>query len=586
MLIIIISIIFLICLLLYLVLSNTNTVKEKMISKKQVKLKDEFVTIFSNNIFNFDKTIDQHAVISYPNNIYIGFVTCYHNSNPQKTILNLRSLYKNIYIIILDGEPMNLTHTTPDMIISTKYDSNNFPPNIPVIMVPYFSYTFNQNLNLKDLKSLIKTKSSQIPKTEFCVFIQSNCDEKQFPGVKMRGDFFKLLNKRSGNRVHSGGKCYNNIILEGKEKDNKNIYKRYKFVIAFENNDTYNSEKIIYPILANCIPIYFGSLHYKKYFNKNRIIDVQDFPNFDACIDRILEIDKNDDLFNMIINQPFLNNNTIDKNIFSFALGKGECYQRIYSALPLYLKPFVNFNTLYEKQIHLITFADGHNYKTDRLLREAYDSNYFDHVVDMSDKLNSFLYKHNNFIKENKRGYGYWIWKHRAIIDQYTKLNDNDILIYCDSGNSIIKHNMDFLKYIHTLINGTGIILFSLKHKERHWSKMDAIKTILNTSQIENILNSNQTTGALMMFRKCPNATRYLQEVASYSENYHMLNDDPSVQPNIPEFREHRHDQSIFSLVKHNHRFDLSYDNFDDDPKNIYKDNGDKKCFVVSRKRR
>ena len=563
--------------------------KHESYTKPFVKLKHEIHTIYGNNIFNIDKTNNSKDVLIFNTNTYIGLVTCYHNSNPQQDINELRNTYKNIYIIIIDGEPMNLTNTTPDMIISTKHEQQYFPPNTPAIHVPYFAYLFKQNLNLSHLSSLIKSPSTINPiKPYFCAFINSNCDESQFKGVKLRGDFFKLLNKRSNNRVHSLGKCYNNFKLESQEKDNIQILKNYKFCIAFENEPTYNSEKIIYPILANCIPIYYGSPIYKNFFNPNRLIDINNYDNFDSCINHILEIDSNDKLFLDIINQPFLKNNTIDKNLFSFSFGKGLCFRQIYNNLPIHIKKYTNFNSLYDNNIHFITFADGIKYTTNRIISEAIHSNYFDVCKDMSNSIPDFMNKHHTFITNNKRGFGYWIWKHNIILEEYKNLNDNDILIYSDSGNTIIKYNLQMIEYLNTLINGSGMLFFPIHYKEGIWSKMDTIKHIFpdeNDDFINNILDTYQTMASLMMFRKCQNTTSYLEEVSSYSTNYHLINDDPSVIPNIDGFKENRHDQTIFSLTKHKYNFDISYDNFDDSKTVTTTSDELDKCFIITRKK-
>ena len=187
-----------------------------------------------------------------------------------------------------------------------------------------------------------------------------------------------------------------------------------------------------------------------------------------------------------------------------------------------------------------------------------------------------FIKYHKDFIKNNKRGYGYWIWKHKVIIEKYNTMEMNDILVYSDSGNTINSLNIKMVNYINTLINKTGILLFPINHKEGDWSKMDVIKTIVK-EDINNVINNYQTMGGLMMFRKCTNTTMYLQEVAKYSIQYNLINDSISKLPNIKNFKEHRYDQSIFSLVKYNYKYDLSYDLFDDRPNN--------NCFITSRKK-
>jgi len=546
-----------------------------------VSLSDEFKTIYGNTIFNIYSVNKNDNVILF-DDISIGFITAYHFKNPQETIDILRQKYTNIYIIIVDGEPLDLTNTTPDMIISTKHEKKYFPSNIPIIYVPYFAYLFRQNLNISHLNLLVKTNFIEPVKQYFCAFITSNCSGF-FKGVKMRLDFFKLLEKRTG-RVHSLGKCLNNFPSESIEKDNINILKPYKFCICFENEDRYNSEKIIYPIIANCIPIYYGSSIYRKFFNPKRIIDVNDYDSFDSCIDYILQVDSDDDLYKSIINEPFLKDNKIDKNLFSFSFGKGDCFKTIYNNLPLHIRRYTNFNSLYNNNIHFITFADGKNYKTNRIMKEASDSRYFDVCKDMSSNIDDFITKHQNFINQNKRGYGFYIWKHKAIIEEYKILKDDDILVWCDSGNTIVKFNTKFLDYMNTLINKSGMLFFNIKYKEISWNKMDLVNTIFNNDNdyINDILNKHQTTASIMMFRKCDNTTLYLNEVEKHSNVYHNLNDDPSIIPNRIEYKEHRHDQSIFSLIKYKYNFDTTDDNFDDSPATP---SSNCKCFISSRKK-
>ena len=40
-----------------------------------------------------------------------------------------------------------------------------------------------------------------------------------------------------------------------------------------------------------------------------------------------------------------------------------------------------------------------------------------------------FYEKHKNFINNNKRGYGYWIWKSYIVYKNLQKMNNGDILI-------------------------------------------------------------------------------------------------------------------------------------------------------------
>ena len=40
-------------------------------------------------------------------------------------------------------------------------------------------------------------------------------------------------------------------------------------------------------------------------------------------------------------------------------------------------------------------------------------------------------------ILKNKKGAGFWIWKHQIIKQQLEKVNDGDIVVYSDAGSSL-----------------------------------------------------------------------------------------------------------------------------------------------------
>jgi hypothetical protein len=83
------------------------------------------------------------------------------------------------------------------------------------------------------------------------------------------------------------------------------FYKQYKFVLAFENTALpfYITEKIINPLRAGVIPIYFGSPRICEYINSERILQITP-DTIDECIARIMEICSNPDLYLQIVNKP------------------------------------------------------------------------------------------------------------------------------------------------------------------------------------------------------------------------------------------------------------------------------------------
>jgi hypothetical protein len=140
-------------------------------------------------------------------------------------------------------------------------------------------------------------------KTGFCCFVASNSRAPE------RNRFFKLLNRRK--RVDSGGRHFNNL---GRVVADKSVFiASYKFVIAFENSSTpgYTTEKIVEPMLAGSIPIYWGNPNVSDDFNTRSFINAADFPSLEALADHVLEVDANDSLYLNYLREPWFHGNRI-----------------------------------------------------------------------------------------------------------------------------------------------------------------------------------------------------------------------------------------------------------------------------------
>ncbi|GHC01146.1 glycosyltransferase family 10 domain-containing protein [Cerasicoccus arenae] len=146
----------------------------------------------------------------------------------------------------------------------------------------------------------------------FCNFIYSNDRALE------RIDFYDLLHARK--HVHAGGKVRNNI--GGRVEDKAAFIAGSKFTIAFENESHpgYSTEKIIQPLMAGSIPIYWGDSTITQDLNPNRFINVHDYPSFDAAIDRVLEIDQDDKLWEAYIREPLFRHDKIPDELSDEAI--------------------------------------------------------------------------------------------------------------------------------------------------------------------------------------------------------------------------------------------------------------------------
>jgi hypothetical protein len=163
-----------------------------------------------------------------------------------------------------------------------------------------------------------------------------------------------------------------------------------------------------------------------------------------------------------------------------------------------------------------------------------------------------FWNEHHGWINSKKRGHGYWIWKSfltKYVMEKY--MEDNDILVYADAGCSLNIHGKTRLfEYIDIVNNSDyGILSFSMDHlPEKSWTKMDLFRHLNATEDV--YMNSGQIIATSFVLRKCGHTKFIIDLWYETACNYHLLDDSASNSKNDDSFKEHRHDQSIFSLIR------------------------------------
>jgi hypothetical protein len=148
---------------------------------------------------------------------------------------------------------------------------------------------------------------------KFCCFIYSNNSTGH--GASLRKQLFETLSKYK--KVDSFGQVCNNMYVLSR-KDEPRVIMDYKFYIAYENSgaEGYITEKIIKAYTYGCIPIYWGDPLVESYFNPESFINANKFKSVTELIDKIKEIDQNDELYQHMLNVPKLQKQMI--NIIPF----------------------------------------------------------------------------------------------------------------------------------------------------------------------------------------------------------------------------------------------------------------------------
>jgi hypothetical protein len=169
----------------------------------------------------------------------------------------------------------------------------------------------------KLLKQISFTIEDVQKKDYFCNFIYSNSQADP-----ARDQFFYLLSKYK--EVMSPGKNLNNTSMDIKGRFTENwmytklnFQSRCKFTIAFENSSSpgYTTEKLMHAYITHTIPIYWGNPEVIKDFNSKSLINCHEFRNFEEVVDRVTEIDQNDELALLMLNEPPFPENKIPENL-------------------------------------------------------------------------------------------------------------------------------------------------------------------------------------------------------------------------------------------------------------------------------
>lgn len=159
-----------------------------------------------------------------------------------------------------------------------------------------------------------------------------------------------------------------------------------------------------------------------------------------------------------------------------------------------------------------------------------------------------FWNNHSNFIENNnQKYYGYAIWKPYLILKSLEKMNNGDILFNSDAGCEWNIFGKKRLEEYFDIINSNDkdILCFQLSHLERQWTKID----LLDYLDSYNIINTFQIMDTCFIIKKSEKIINFIKKWYELSCNYHFIDDSKSILNEYNDFINHRHDQSIFSLL-------------------------------------
>tara|TARA_R110000822_G_scaffold1158_2_gene5187 strand:+ start:3972 stop:4727 length:756 start_codon:yes stop_codon:yes gene_type:complete len=190
-----------------------------------------------------------------------------------------------------------------------------------------------------------------------------------------------------------------------------------------------------------------------------------------------------------------------------------------------------------------------------RLEGQIKQSNHFDGIASFDENhpaIINFMRTYPDVFKY-RRGFGYWAWKPFIIKTVMGAVDEGDYVLYLDAGNDIIgdpselfnlcSQNNGFLLFENRSGNPKGDIWLN-----RQWTKMDCFN--LMNCNTDAFINGEQTDGAYQLYQKNSSTIEFIDEYLKLCTDVRVVSDEPNITgDNFPDFIDHRHDQSVLSLL-------------------------------------
>lgn len=156
--------------------------------------------------------------------------------------------------------------------------------------------------------------------------------------------------------------------------------------------------------------------------------------------------------------------------------------------------------------------------------------------------------EYGQYIKKtlfSQRGFFYWAWKPYIILEALKEANK---VLYSDAAVFCIRDP----KPLFDLLDKKNIVVFEHGNKElinQHWTKHDCFLYMnCNTNKYH---KGVQLTATFSLWKNTPETIKFLEEWIFYCKDPRIITDQPNTTKhgNLQGFKDHRHDQSILSIL-------------------------------------
>lgn len=219
-----------------------------------------------------------------------------------------------------------------------------------------------------------------------------------------------------------------------------------------------------------------------------------------------------------------------------------------------------------DPNVHFATFGNAARFTQSlaRITREAAALGIYATIFSISETGlgDEFWARYRSFVSRNPRGFGYWIWKPWICLHILHALPEGDVLVYADAGCTLNPRRCARLRhYIASArAHPDGIVAFRLNGlTEKQWTKAATLEALGCVTPACH--DRDQVLSGAFLIRNSPKTrdlVRRWLEIGSVDDGKYIID---SRDDECAEFKEHRHDQSTWSLLVKQHPGTVLYDN-------------------------
>lgn len=162
------------------------------------------------------------------------------------------------------------------------------------------------------------------------------------------------------------------------------------------------------------------------------------------------------------------------------------------------------------------------------------------------------FYAAHRAVLDEPRGGGYWLWKPFILREALAAAREGEVVMYLDAGAALIGDPEPLV----SLCERDSVVLFaghyrtpSVPNTCRHWTKRDCF-VLMNCDQTR-YHDAPMADASVLLVRNDASGRAFVAEWLQYATNPLVLTDAPNRcgRDNLPGFVDHRHDQSVLSLL-------------------------------------